>query len=148
MLSKITTVLLKLRKRILPSCGKVIQTQFLMNYVSPMLLILIQVLKQQTPRQPTKKFQSESVQLEDEEMDEENGIEIFDEPVAKLFSIKVGNALETLQNLCLFNKNGNEMRVLLQQLESLYVRNSLNSRKQSSILAFFERKYRKRAQLT
>ena len=82
----------------------------------------------------------ESVQLEDEEMDEDNGIKIFDEPVAKPTSIEVGNALETLQNLCLFNENGNEMRVLLQQLESLHVRNSLNSRKQSSILTFFERK--------
>ena len=82
----------------------------------------------------------ESVQLEDEEMDEDDGIEIFDEPVAKPTSIEVGNALETLQNLCLFNENGNEMRVLLQQLESLHVRNSLNSRKQSSILTFFERK--------
>ena len=82
----------------------------------------------------------ESDQLEDEEMDEDDGIEIFDEPVAKPTSIEVGNALETLQNLCLFNENGNEMRVLLQQLESLHVCNSLNSRKQSSILTFFERK--------
>ena len=82
----------------------------------------------------------ESVQLEDEEMDEDDGIEIFDELVAKPTSIKVGNALETLQNLCLSNECGNEMRVLLQQLESLHVCNSLNSRKQSSILTFFERK--------
>ena len=91
-----------------------------------------------TPK--TAKEILESVQLEDEEMDEDDGIEIFDEPVAKPTSIEVGNALETLQNLCLFNENGNEMRVLLQQLESLHVRNSLNSRKQSSILIFFERK--------
>ena len=73
-------------------------------------------------------------------MDEDDDIEISGEPVAKPTSIKVGNVLETLQNLCLFNENGNEMPVLLQQLESLDVRNSLNSRKQSSILTFFERK--------
>ena len=64
----------------------------------------------------------ESVQLEDEEMDEDDGIKIFDEPVAKPTCIEVGNALETLQNLRLFNENGNEMRVLLQQLESMHVR--------------------------
>ena len=34
----------------------------------------------------------ESVQLEDEEMDEDDGIEIFDEPVAKPTSIEIGNA--------------------------------------------------------
>ena len=62
----------------------------------------------------------ELVQLKDEEMDEDDGIKIFDEPVAMPPSIEVGNTLETLQKLCLFNKNGNEMRVLLQQLESLH----------------------------
>ena len=46
-------------------------------------------------------------------MDEDDGIEIFDEPFAKPTSIKVGNALEMLQNLCLFNENGNEGGVLL-----------------------------------
>ena len=76
-------------------------------------------------------------------MDENGGIEIFDDPVAKPTSIEVENALETLQNLCLFNENGNEMRVLLQQFELLHVRNSCNSRKQSSILTFFERKRKK-----
>ena len=72
-------------------------------------------------------------------MDEDDGIEISGEPVAKPTSIEVGNVLETLQNLCLFNGNGNEMRVLLQQLESLGVCNLLNSKKQSSILTFFEK---------
>ena len=46
-------------------------------------------------------------------MDKDDGVEIFDEPVAKPTSIKLGNALETLQNLYLFNENGNEMRVFL-----------------------------------
>ena len=55
----------------------------------------------------------ESVQLQDEEMVEDDSIDIFDEPVTKPTSIEVGNALETLQILCLFNKNGNEMRVIL-----------------------------------
>ena len=63
----------------------------------------------------------ESVQLEDKEMDEDDGIKIFDESVAKPTFIELGNALETLQNLChfnrnrvcLFNENGNEIRVLL-----------------------------------
>ena len=73
-------------------------------------------------------------------MDEGDGIETFNEPVAKPTSIEVGYSLETLQNLCLFNENGNEMRVHLQQLESLHVRDSLNSRKQSSTLIFFERR--------
>ena len=61
----------------------------------------------------TEKEILESVQLEDEEMDKDDGVEIFDEPVAKSTSIKLGNALETLQNLYLFNENGNEMRVFL-----------------------------------
>ena len=61
----------------------------------------------------TEKEILESVQLEDEEMDEDDGIKIFDEFVAKPTSIEVGNELEMLQNLCLFNKNGNEIRVLL-----------------------------------
>ena len=78
--------------------------------------------------------------MEDEEIDEDNGIEKFDEALANPTSIEVGNALETLQNLCFVKKNGNEMRVLLHQLEPLHVRNSLNSRKQSSILTSFERK--------
>ena len=50
-------------------------------------------------------------------MDEGDGIKVFDEPVAKSTSIEVGNTLETLQNLCHFNENGNEIRVLLEQLE-------------------------------
>ena len=94
---------------------------------------MIQVFNSRTTDAPTTdKEILESVQLEDEEMDEDDGIEIFDEPVAKPTSIEIGNALETLQDLYLFNKNGNEMRVLLQQLESLHVRNSLNSRKQTN----------------
>ena len=51
----------------------------------------------------------ELLQLEDEKMYEDDDIEIFYEPVAKPTSIEVGNALETLLNLCLFNENGNEM---------------------------------------
>ena len=78
--------------------------------------------------------------MEDEEIEEDNGIEKFDELLANRTSIEVGNALETLQNLSFFNENGNEMRVLLKQLESLHVHNSLNSRKQPSILTSFERK--------
>ena len=66
--------------------------------------------------------------MKDEEIDEDDGIEIFDEPVAMPPSIGFGNTLETLQKLGLFNKNGNEVWVLLQQLESLHVCNSLNSR--------------------
>ena len=81
-----------------------------------------------------------SIQLEDENMDEDDGIQIFDKPVAKPTSSEVGNALQMLQYLCFFNKNGNEMRVLLQKLELLHVRSSINSRKESSILTFFERK--------
>ena len=53
----------------------------------------------------TNKKILESFQLEDEEMDEDNSIEIFDESVAKPTSIEVGNALETLKNLFLFNEN-------------------------------------------
>ena len=56
----------------------------------------------------------ESIQLEDEEMDEDDVIEILDEPVAKPTSVEIGNALETLQSLWLFSENGNEIQVLLQ----------------------------------
>lgn len=45
----------------------------------------------------------ESAQLGKKEY-EANGNEIFDAPVAKPTAINVGNALETIQNLCLFNK--------------------------------------------
>ena len=47
--------------------------------------------------------------MKDEEIDEDDGIEIFDEPVAMRPSIGFGNTLETLQKLGLFNKNGNEV---------------------------------------
>ena len=46
--------------------------------------------------------------------------DVFDEPIDKPTQTEIGNALETLQNLCLFNKIGNDMRQLLQRFESLF----------------------------
>ena len=40
-------------------------------------------------------------------------MEVFDEPINKPTQTEIGNALETLQNLCLFNKSGDDMRLLL-----------------------------------
>ena len=40
-------------------------------------------------------------------------MEVFDEPVDKTTQNEIGNVLETLQNLCLFNKCGDDMRLLL-----------------------------------
>ena len=40
-------------------------------------------------------------------------MEVFDEPINKPTQTEIGNALETLQNLCLFNKRGDDMRLLL-----------------------------------
>ena len=42
-------------------------------------------------------------------------VEVFDEPIDKPTQTEIGNALETLQNLCLFNKSGHDMRLLLQR---------------------------------
>ena len=52
----------------------------------------------------------------DEETNEGDSLEImevFDEPIDKPTQTEIGNALETLQNLCLFNKSGDDMRLLL-----------------------------------
>ena len=46
-------------------------------------------------------------------------IKVFDEPTDKPTQAEIGNALETLQNLCLFIKSGDDMRLLLQRFESL-----------------------------
>ena len=67
-------------------------------------------------------------------------IEVFDEPIEKPTQIEIGNALETLQNLCLFNKSGDDMSLLLQRFESLVLKDELADRKQFSILNFFEKK--------
>ena len=64
-------------------------------------------------------------------------MEVFDEPIDKPTQTEIGNALETLQNLCLFNKTGDDMRLLLQRFESLVLKNELVLRKQSSIFSFF-----------
>ena len=65
-------------------------------------------------------------------------MEIFDDPVVKPSSIEITNALNTLQNLCLFHKVGNDMLELLQRFESSHVYDA--ARKQSSILTYFNRK--------
>ena len=67
-------------------------------------------------------------------------MEVFDEPIDKPTQTEIGNALETLQNLCLFNKSGDDMRLLLQRFESLVLKDELAVRKQSSIFNFFEKK--------
>ena len=82
----------------------------------------------------------ELVQLKDEEMDEDDGIKIFDEPVAMPPSIEVGNTLETLQKLCLFNKKWEWDASSFAATWITAFCNSLNSRIQSSFLTFFERK--------
>ena len=86
----------------------------------------------------------ESVRLyKDEETNGDNSLEImevFDEPIDKPTQTEIGNALETLQNLCLFNKSGDDMRLLLQRFESLVLKDELAVRKQSSIFNFFEKK--------
>ena len=68
----------------------------------------------------------------------EDGMEIFDDPVVKPSSTEITNALNTLQNLCLFHEAGNDMLELLQKFESLHVHDA--ARKQSSILTYFNRK--------
>ena len=55
-------------------------------------------------------------------------------PVVKPSSIEITNALNTLQNLCLFHEVGNHMLELLQKFESLHVHDT--ARQQSSILTF------------
>ena len=65
-------------------------------------------------------------------------MEIFDDPVVKPSSIEITKALNTLENLCLFNEVGNDMLELLQRFESFHVHDA--SRKQSSISNYFKRK--------
>ena len=67
-------------------------------------------------------------------------MEVFDEPIDKPTRTEIGNALETLQNLCLFNKSGDDVRLLLQRFETLVLKDELAVRKQSSIFNFFEKK--------
>ena len=67
-------------------------------------------------------------------------MEVFDEPIDKPTQTEIGNALETSQNLCLFNKSGHDMRLLLQRFESLVLKDELAVRKQSCIFNFFEKK--------
>ena len=67
-------------------------------------------------------------------------MEVFDEPIDKPTQTEIGNALETLQNLCHFNKSGDDMHLLLQRFESLVLNDELAVRKQSSIFNFFEKK--------
>ena len=71
----------------------------------------------------------ESVQSDkDEETNGDDSLEImevFDEPIDKPTQTEIGNALETLQNLCLFNESGDDMRLLLQRFESLVLRDEL-----------------------
>ena len=59
-------------------------------------------------------------------------------PVLKPSSIEITNALNTLQNLCLFHEVGNVMLQILERFESLHVHDA--ARKQSSILTYFNRK--------
>ena len=79
----------------------------------------------------------------DEETNGEDSLEImevFDEPIDKPTQTEIGNAPETLKNLYLFNKSGDDMRLLLQHFESLVLKDELAVRKQSSIFNFFEKK--------
>ena len=67
-------------------------------------------------------------------------LEVFDEPIDKPAQTEIGNALETLQNLCLFNKSGDNRRLLLQCFQSLVLKDELAVRKQSNIFNLFEKK--------
>ena len=83
----------------------------------------------------------ESIRSDKDEEDIDTEIvEIFDEPIDKPTKAEIGNALETLQNVCLFNASGDDMRQLLQRFESLFVKDELNAKKQTSIINFFEKK--------
>ena len=58
---------------------------------------------------------------EEKEIDQDDGIEIFDESIIKPNSIEARNALETFQGLVSSPKKGNNMRDLLQRFDSMYV---------------------------
>ena len=59
-------------------------------------------------------------------------------PVVKTSSIEITNALNTLENLCIFHQVGNDMPELLQRFESLHLHDAAS--KQSNILTHFNRK--------
>lgn len=54
---------------------------------------------------------------------------MIDDTVARSPAIEVGSALETSQNLHLFNEKGNEVHDLLQKFELLHNSYLINSRK-------------------
>ena len=54
---------------------------------------------------------------------------MIDDTVARSQAIEVGSALETSQNLYLFNEKGNEVHDLLQKFELLHNSYLINSRK-------------------
>ena len=68
----------------------------------------------------------------------EDGIGTFDDTVVRPSSIEITNALNTLQNLCLFHEVGSDMLEPLQRLKPLHVHDT--AKKQSSILTCFYRK--------
>ena len=65
----------------------------------------------------------------DEEDDSLEIMEVFDEPIDKPTQTEIGNAMETLQNLCLFNTSRDDTRLLLQRFESLVLKDELAVRK-------------------
>ena len=67
-------------------------------------------------------------------------MEVFDEPIDKPTQNEIGNALETLESLCIFNKSGDDIHLLLQRFECLVLKDELAVRKQSGIFDFFEKK--------
>ena len=67
----------------------------------------------------------------DEESNGDNSFEImevFDGPIDKATQTEIRNALETLQNLCFFNKNVDDIHLLLQRFESLVLTDQLSVR--------------------
>ena len=60
-----------------------------------------------------------------------------DDSVARSTAFKVGSALETSRNLCLFNEKRNEVQGLSQKFESLHIHDLTNSLKQAGILTLF-----------
>ena len=97
------------------------------------------VITTDNPQTDEEILESIRADKDEEDIDTET-VEIFDEPINKPTKAEIENALETLQNVCLFNASGDDMRQLLQRFESLFVIDERNAKKQTSIINFFEKK--------
>ena len=77
----------------------------------------------------------------EEETNGDNSLEIMEPMSQSTNQLKLKSRMHwKLYKTCLFNKSGDDMRLLWQRFESLVLKDEVAVRKQSSIFNFFEKK--------